>query len=130
MAKISADIKVDTTKLDRLSENMKNLVGAATGEASAAVVRAAKDYSRVLTGDMRSGWNRSRIGRGNQGGWRIYNTVPYTVYHEFGTWKMSAQPMLGPAMDEEAYEFPSRVLRLIEISTISYIDDSGGEIEF
>ncbi len=121
---LKVDLRVDKKGLDNLKGSE---IGAViTGNLSKRMVEIAKENSRVDTGDMQKGWNRSKIGTGRNGGWRIYNTVPYTVHHEFGTVKMSAQPMLGPAMDEVSQMIPEEARRVIEIACISGIKDNGG----
>lgn len=54
--------------------------------------------SRVDTGDMRDGWEWRET---NEGGY-LTNEVPHTVFNEYGTRHMSAQPMARPAFDEVA----------------------------
>lgn len=65
----------------------------------------AAHLSRVDTGNMRGGWQVS----GGKFTKRVFNNVHYTVYHEYGTIYMSAQPMLGPAIEVELPRFQARV---------------------
>lgn len=65
----------------------------------------AAHLSRVDTGNMRGGWQVS----GGRFAKRVFNNVHYTVYHEYGTIYMSAQPMLGPAIEAELPKFQQRV---------------------
>jgi HK97 gp10 family phage protein len=58
----------------------------------------AKRRSRVDTGRMRDAWDKEQTGPGE---WTVFNDVDYTIYNEFGTVHMSAQPMLSPALEEE-----------------------------
>ena len=44
---------------------------------------------------MRDGWKAEPLG---VNGARVSNPVPYTIYNEFGTFRMSAQPMARPSM--------------------------------
>lgn len=55
----------------------------------------ASGRSRVDTGAMRGGWT-AQVG-GLSG--RVESGPDYTVYHEFGTSKMSAQAMAVPAAE-------------------------------
>ena len=55
----------------------------------------AKGRSRWKTGNMRGGWTAEILGR-HRG--VVFNLVEYTIYHEYGTVNMSAQPMLAPAV--------------------------------
>lgn len=52
--------------------------------------------SRVDTGEMREGWEFRET---NQGG-VLENQVPHTVFNEYGTVKMTAQPMARPAAEQ------------------------------
>lgn len=47
---------------------------------------------------MRDGWKVEPAGDG----FRVTNPVDHTIFNEYGTVKMSAQPMLHPASDEVA----------------------------
>lgn len=62
----------------------------------------ARRRSRVDTGQMRDGW-KTRKAEGEGGyAYEVYNEVPHVVFNEFGTTRLPAQPMLGPAvLDEE-----------------------------
>ncbi len=79
--------------------------------------------SRYEFGNMRAGWDAEEIdgsveiggrdievdfGEGNAA-WRVFNNVYYTIYNEYGTVNMSAQPMLTPAIEMERPEFERRV---------------------
>lgn len=56
---------------------------------------AAASLSRVDTGAMRAGWSAEPLG---VNGARVTNPVPYTIFNEFGTYRMSAKPMARPSM--------------------------------
>ncbi len=63
--------------------------------------------SRYDTGNMRGGWQVD----GTKYEKRVFNNVHYTIYNEYGTVRMSAQPMLGPAIDQELPLYHERVRR-------------------
>lgn len=65
----------------------------------------AASLSRVDTGNMRGGWQVD----GTMFAKRVFNNVHYTIYNEYGTIYMSAQPMLGPAVEHELPLFHERV---------------------
>ena len=44
---------------------------------------------------MAAGWRAEPLGAV---GARVTNDVSYTIYNEFGTFRMSAQPMARPSM--------------------------------
>lgn len=52
--------------------------------------------SRVDTGAMKSGWRIAPLGAGV---WIVYNTQSYAIFHEAGTYKLPASPMLVPAVE-------------------------------
>lgn len=74
----------------------------AVRRAEARIERRSKERSRVRTGAMRGGWQSHPLGP-TEG--MVFNIVPYTIYNEFGTIHMSAQPMLRPAVEETRPEF-------------------------
>lgn len=61
--------------------------------------RAIVNTTRVDTGAMKNGWRVQWIA---EGVYMVYNEQFYAIYHEFGTYKMPAAPMLDPALAETA----------------------------
>lgn len=57
----------------------------------------ARQRSRVDTGEMRDGWLWRRTSHGSG---VLENAVPHTLFNEYGTIHMSAQPMARPAKEE------------------------------
>lgn len=78
----------------------------AVRHAEAAVERRAKEKSRVDTGTMRAGWQSREMGPFDG---MVFNLTSYTIYNEFGTVNMSAQPMAVPAAEETRPEFEAEV---------------------
>jgi hypothetical protein len=70
------------------------------------LVHLAAGRSRVKTGNMRAGWEMDKI---NHGRYVVFNNVHYTIYNEYGTVYMPAQPMLGPSIEEEQPRFEARI---------------------
>src|SRR5690348_12707862 len=66
------------------------------------VTQGAKDRSRVDTGEMRDGWH---VEMENDLSGAVVNEVPHTIFNEYGTRKMSAQPMIRPAIEAEREDF-------------------------
>ena len=60
------------------------------------MVEIAQRLSRVDTGEMQRGWEWHET---NSGG-NLQNAVPHTVFNEYGTRYMSAQPMARPAAEQ------------------------------
>lgn len=63
---------------------------------------ACKLRSRVDTGQMRNGWTGEMTGA-TEG--VVANPVEHTIFNEFGTDSMSAQPMLTPSVEEARAPF-------------------------
>lgn len=78
-----------------------------TQQAANNIVAEAKARSRVNTGAMQAGWQSRRAEGDNS--YEVFNPVYYTVFNEFGTVNMPAQPMLAPAVEQERQEFPHRL---------------------
>lgn len=77
----------------------------AVSNACASMVRIAQDNSRVDSGEMRGGWQMEVSGIEGV----VFNTVAHTVYNEYGTIHMSAQPMLRPAIEQVEPEFQAEL---------------------
>lgn len=77
-------------------------IRSAVRKAEANIIRYAQEHSRVDTGNMRGGW-QSRVIGVMEG--IVFNLVEYTIFNEYGTSNMSAQPMLRPAVEEARDEF-------------------------
>ncbi len=75
---------------------------AAVRQAEIAIERGSKARSRVDTGTMRGGWQHQIKGPFEG---MVFNLIDYTVYNEFGTSRMSAQPMLRPAVEDARPDF-------------------------
>lgn len=81
-------------------------VASTNAKAAAEIEREAKRRSRYKTGNMRGGWQTDILGPYER---MVYNLVSYTVYNEYGTIYMSAQPMLGPAIELVAQTYPGEI---------------------
>jgi HK97 gp10 family phage protein len=93
---ITAEIRVDFNKLNSSGAKLKAGLTAAVAKTTFDIQRAAQGFARVDTGAMRAGI----VGKpaGLQG--EVVSGPHYTIYNEFGTYKMSAQPMFRPAADQ------------------------------
>lgn len=81
-------------------------VRTAVRRAEAAIVRRAMARSRVDTGNMRGGWQSQAVGDFDG---VVFNRVNYTIFNEYGTVSMAAQPMVRPAVEDTRPEFESDV---------------------
>lgn len=78
----------------------------AVRKAEADIVRRSMARSRYDTGNMRGGWQSREVGEFEG---VVFNLVSYTIYNEYGTVNMSAQPMLRPAVEDTRPEFEANV---------------------
>jgi HK97 gp10 family phage protein len=97
--KVDINIKLDTRKLDKLIDELRPRAEKIL-DASAMTVQAeaTRRTTRVDTGAMKGGWRWKRSGDLVR---TVWNTQDYAIYHEFGTVKMSAAPMLTPTIEWE-----------------------------
>ncbi len=73
--------------------------------------KTAQARSRVDTGQMKAGWT---VSMEDEYGGYLSNGVRHVVFNEFGTVRMSAQPMLHPAVEEARGPFIRRVRKAYE----------------
>lgn len=103
-------ITFETERLDRIIRLMTPEAEKLAQDVALAVAAAAKANTvRIDTGAMRRGWHASRLERFL---WRVSAGVAYAIYHEFGTSKLAASPMLGPAVAAQREAFRRGVQRL------------------
>jgi HK97 gp10 family phage protein len=94
---IVSSVKLDTSKLDHLAAELKpRAERILTQSATAIQAMAIVNTVRVDTGAMKNGW---RVAQETELQRTIYNTQNYAVFQELGTSKMSASPMLVPAVE-------------------------------
>ncbi len=91
----SITVRVDYNRLPGSGARLKSGLVQAVSKTTMDVQRIAQGHARVDTGAMRAGI----VGRpaGLQG--EVVSGPHYTIYNEFGTYKMSAQPMFRPAAE-------------------------------
>lgn len=95
-----------------LFSRIPQIIAGAYGRANRAVENTcakiqtrAMDRSRVASGEMRGGWQYNVEGQEGV----VFNMVQHTIYNEYGTINMSAQPMLAPAVEETLPEFEAEL---------------------
>lgn len=122
---------LDAAPLDRLLKEAGAIGIRSTKEMAYRIVQHASRRSRVRTGTMKKGWKRKPFEFMGMKGWFIYNEVPYTVFNEFGTSRMAAQPMLRPALQEVKALLPLAVAKYITLAIAGgggTPDTGGGDI--
>jgi hypothetical protein len=81
---------------------------AAAANAAHEVAQNAAERTAVLTGDLQAAWQSRGI--------EISNPIRYAGYQEFGTYKMPANPMLGPALESEPEHLEREMLAALELA--------------
>ena len=79
---------------------------AAVAETLEAIRAEAAQRSRVETGAMRDGW---AVTMENPHSGTVANEVDHTIYNEYGTVHMPAQPMLTPAIEHARPRLTTRL---------------------
>lgn len=111
MGFLTVDIQLDTSGLDRRLRQMPARIQVARRQAAENIKQGAANRSRVRTGKMQKGWS---VEHGPEES-TVFNPVNYTIYNEYGTVRMSAQPMLTPAVEEERGRFVDSIIAEIEV---------------
>lgn len=70
----------------------------------------ARMRSRVDTGNMKNGW---QVEMEHDLLAYVFNAVHYVVYHEYGTSRMSAQPMAAPAAETVRPAFMAAMRQIV-----------------
>lgn len=75
------------------------------------IERGAAERSRVDTGAMKGSWQTQPLGALHA---RVANGQEYAIYNEYGTSKMSAQPMARPAAHAAEAPFLAAMKQVFE----------------
>ena len=116
MISFKTEAYLDSRVLDTMLKNAPKLSVASTRGIAHKIVLGCRRRSRVRSGEMKAGWTKRLINEGGLKGFIVYNDVPWTIYNELGTSKMSAQPMLTPSFVEVRASLPIMIARYMTIS--------------
>ncbi len=105
-------VKLVFNHLPALANRLPAKAGKVVQESLDRVVEGAKQRSRVDTGAMKEGWRKETAG-GLSG--TVTNDTPETIFNEFGTSHMAAQPMLGPSIADERPRFLKQMREITEL---------------
>jgi HK97 gp10 family phage protein len=97
------------SRIPEIIEATEAGVALAVKRTAARIETGAKKRSRVDTGTMRAGWQQADVGDLEI---MVFNPVFYTIFNEYGTIYMSAQPMLRPAIEEARGDFEREIREL------------------
>jgi hypothetical protein len=106
MVRLSLSILTKKNSIADLSRRAQAKVKSVIA-ADAQVTKAdAQARSRVDTGAMKAGWTAFNTSPYE---YELANSVPHTIFNEYGTYKMSAQPMATPAVEAAAVRLPKAI---------------------
>ena len=94
----------------QIRSGLQGKAGRVVAKTTHEIQAGAMERSRVDTGQMRAGWEAHVEGTHGD----VTNDVDHTIYNEFGTVHMAAQPMAGPAAEEARPGFIQDMRRIVE----------------
>jgi hypothetical protein len=110
MAGLKVSVSVMSNRLPALAAAYPQRAGREVRTALFNIEAGCKQRSRVDTGAMRAGWQSQMTGPAEG---EVSNPVEHTVYNEYGTVNMPAQPMAHPAADAEQGPFQARIAKAL-----------------
>jgi DNA integrity scanning protein DisA with diadenylate cyclase activity len=107
-------IKVTVKRNDiaKLADQLAPRAARVVAQTSLEIEEGAKRRSRIRTGTMMRGW---RVVFDDPVHAVIGNPVPYTIYNEFGTRHVAAQPMLIPEVEIARPKFRERCAAIVKL---------------
>lgn len=100
----------DNGKVIQQLKNLKSIGHVAALPAAQFIAKRARDLAPVDTGYMRDHIHAHGTGPKSA---QVISEAPYSVYVEYGTSKMAAQPFMRPAVDQGMHEMLSLTVREI-----------------
>lgn len=96
-------LKLEFSHFGKIGDELMGAVAKALDTTADAIVQEAEiNTVRVDTGAMKNGWLIETTGPLER---TIYNAMDYAKFNEFGTSRMSASPMLTPAVEHNRGAF-------------------------
>ncbi len=92
---IGVRVKVDTSRLQGVISRLPGAADKAAEMTADEIVVRAKALARVDTGEMRD--SIQKVGGGSI--WAVIATAAHSIFNEYGTRFMSAQPFMVPAAE-------------------------------
>ncbi len=111
MAKSTVVAKLVFDKLPQLRGQMRERASQAVRKTALDIEAGAKERSRVDTGNMKNAWQTEMESELSA---VVYNNVDYVIHNEFGTARMSAQPMATPAAEAARPSFEAAMKELLD----------------
>jgi HK97 gp10 family phage protein len=97
------------SRIPQLTAAAAALAAAATEKAAHDMVAIAQQRARVDTGNMKNSINAQ--GSGTE--WSVHSPAEYSVFNEYGTSRMGAQPFMGPAAEQVKPAYTTALKQLI-----------------
>lgn len=107
------EFKITNNKIPKMVDGVDELAASILMDVLNAIVEGCQARSRVDTGEMQEGWT---IEQRSAMTYAITNPVEHTIYNEFGTVHMAAQPMLVPSVEENRQGFIDAWKRIAELA--------------
>ena len=98
----SLTVRLDTKKLDEILAKAPERASMLVARGAFAVRGRAVTLAPFETGALRDSLSEREM---SQFHWQVYTKLDYAVYQEFGTYKMAANPFLGPAVEATRKEY-------------------------
>ena len=95
-------VYLDTSVLDKLTEELKPRANNIVAKYASAIMGEAQRLAPVDTGALRASIEAEQI---EPLSWQVHDGVEYGVYQELGTHKMAAHPFLLPAVEKWRQRF-------------------------
>ncbi len=95
-------VYLDTSVLDKMTEEMRPRANAICGRTAFAVQGDAQGLAPVDTGALRASLEAEEV---EALSWIVHDGVEYGIYQELGTSKMAAHPFLVPAIEKWRAKF-------------------------
>lgn len=92
-----------------VAAQLQAAIEAGMEDTAQAAVSVARDHARVKTGAMRDSIEGDVAAVPNGYQLTLAIGVPYGIYHEVGSSRITAQPMIRPAIDAEGPKLAARV---------------------
>jgi HK97 gp10 family phage protein len=109
----TVEFRITNNKLPQMVDGVDELARSILTDVLDAIVAGCQARSRVDTGEMQAGWT---IEQRSAMSYAVTNPVEHTVYNEFGTIHMPAQPMLTPSVEEQRQAFIDAWGRIAELA--------------
>lgn len=106
------EVKVIENRIPALVARVESVSRAAVKSTADNIAQTARRYAPVLTGELRDSIHSESIATGKEA--EVQVDADYGGYVEFGTYKMVAQPFLGPAIDFHEEELAAEIFVAFE----------------